>query len=87
MHTTALRRPRCYHDCLGVVVSLLDVAYRVAESVGTYGSRNVARSTGRVSRARSVGGHARSTSARCANCERDTASACGRIDLIPAFDG
>ena len=46
-----------------------------------YGSRNVARSNGTVSKARSIGGHTRSTAARCTACQRD---ANGRIKRDPA---
>jgi hypothetical protein len=45
------------------------------------GFRNTARSKGTVSRARSVDGHARSSSAQCASCPRDVN---GRIRLDPA---
>src|SRR4051812_32288223 len=45
-----------------------------------YGSRNVARSNGTVSRARTVGGHTRSTAGRCTTCEGD---ASGRIKRDP----
>jgi|ERR1035441_5144897 hypothetical protein len=47
----------------------------------TYGSRNVARSKGMVSKARSVGGHTRTASRKCTSCERD---ANGRIKRNPA---
>jgi len=51
-----------------------------ARNSRAYGSRNVARSKGTVSRKRSVGGRTRSTSARC-SCVRD---AIGRNKRDPA---
>src|ERR1039458_3473418 len=41
-----------------------------AATIEPMGSRNVARSTGRVGRARSVGVHTRSTFTKCTTCER-----------------
>ena len=46
-----------------------------------YGPRSVARSKGTTSRSRSIGGHTRATSSRCAACERD---ANGKIKRDPA---
>ncbi len=63
-----------------ILLAAILAATIVADS-RTYGSRNIARSTGRLSRARSVGGHNRSTSGRCTSCERD---ANGRIKRDPA---
>jgi len=67
-----------------VVILAMASITAVARDSRTYGSRSVARSKGTVSRARSVGGHTRSTSAtsaKCATCERD---ANGRIRRDPA---
>jgi hypothetical protein len=53
------------------LVVLLVAALQAPAENRTYGSRNIARSQGRVSRARSVGGHTRTASSKCMTCERD----------------
>jgi hypothetical protein len=63
------------------VLLAMAVGPSAARDSRTYGSRNVARSKGTTSRARSVGGHARSTSSRCPACERDGN---GKIKRDPA---
>jgi len=56
-------------------------AFAAARDSRVYGSRNVGRSTGTVSKTRSIGGHTRSTAAHCTTCQRD---ANGRIKRDPA---
>jgi hypothetical protein len=63
-----------------LLVFLLVAALQAPAADRTYGSRSVARSRGTVSKARSVGGHTRTASSRCATCERD---ANGRIKRNP----
>jgi hypothetical protein len=64
-----------------LLVALLFAALQAPAADRTYVSRNVARSKGTVSKARSVGGHTRTASSRCTTCERD---ANGRIKRNPA---
>jgi hypothetical protein len=54
-----------------LLLVLLFAASRAPAADRTYGSRNVARSKGTVTKARSVGGHARAVSSKCTACERD----------------
>jgi hypothetical protein len=63
---------------LFIALILAFAASRAATSQHSrsFGGRNVARSTGRISRARQDGGHTGSSTSKCASCERD---ASGRI--------
>src|SRR3954447_10043305 len=66
---------------LAVLIAAIGIGSAAARDSRVYGSRNVARSNGTVSKARSIGGHTRSTAARCTTCERH---ANGRIRRDPA---
>ena len=64
-----------------VFVVLLTVPSVWAGTSRRYGSRNMSRSAGHVSRSRSVGSHTRSPSRKCTTCVRDEH---GRIKRDPA---
>jgi 5-methylcytosine-specific restriction endonuclease McrA len=64
-----------------LILTVIAMAPAAASDKRSYGARSVADSKGTVSEARSVGSHSRSTSAKCATCDRD---ANGRIKRDPA---
>jgi hypothetical protein len=61
---------------IALALAAIATAPAAAHDSRTYGSK-VARSKGTVSRAHSVGGHPRSSSARCASCAMPTAGSSG----------